>query len=282
VSSTFPGSADIFKTIPTPTTTPTNQSDASDDTLSTRLQQHSDAISAVEAWLLANITSLTEPSGVIKAFAGTSATVPSGYLLCDGTAYSRTTYSTLYAAIGVTFGAGDGSTTFNVPDGQGRALIGAGAGSGLTNRVLASKIGEETHQLSTAELASHNHTQNAHTHADAGHAHSDTGHTHSDNGHAHGISDPGHVHGYVNAILSSPGSSVAGGTTYQAGNAATNPSGTGIGINTGFAAIATGFASIATGFASIGAVTPTNNAAGSGTAHNNIQPSLVCNWIIKT
>lgn len=52
--STFPGSADVFKTIPTPTTTPTNLSDASDDTLSTRLQQHSDSINAVESYLLSS------------------------------------------------------------------------------------------------------------------------------------------------------------------------------------------------------------------------------------
>jgi microcystin-dependent protein len=52
---------------------------------------------------------------------------PAGFLLCDGTAYSRTTYARLFAAIGTTYGAGDGSTTFNVPNGQGVFLRGAGS-----------------------------------------------------------------------------------------------------------------------------------------------------------
>lgn len=53
------------------------------------------------------------PAGVIVPFAGT--TVPAGYLLCDGSAVSRTTYADLFAAIGTTYGAGDGNTTFNLP-----------------------------------------------------------------------------------------------------------------------------------------------------------------------
>ena len=54
------------------------------------------------------------PAGVIVPFAGT--TVPAGYLLCDGSAVSRTTYADLFAAIGTTYGAGDGNTTFNLPN----------------------------------------------------------------------------------------------------------------------------------------------------------------------
>lgn len=54
------------------------------------------------------------PAGVIVPFAGT--TVPAGYLLCDGSAVSRTTYAALFAAIGTTYGAGDGNTTFNLPN----------------------------------------------------------------------------------------------------------------------------------------------------------------------
>lgn len=50
------------------------------------------------------------------------------WLKCQAQAISRTTYAALFSEIGVTYGAGDGSTTFNVPDGQGRALIGSGAG----------------------------------------------------------------------------------------------------------------------------------------------------------
>lgn len=74
-----------------------------------------------------NITSANKLviPGTITAYAGTSA--PSGYLFCDGSAVSRSTYSTLFAAIGTTWGAGDSSTTFNVPDLQNMFLRGSGA-----------------------------------------------------------------------------------------------------------------------------------------------------------
>jgi microcystin-dependent protein len=86
-----------------------------------------------------------------------SANPPAGWLLCDGSAVSRTGYAALYQAIGVAFGAGDGNTTFNLPDYRGRALVGAGQGTGLSARALGSKFGEEAHALSVAELPSHNH-----------------------------------------------------------------------------------------------------------------------------
>ncbi len=112
------------------------------------------------------------PVGGILAYGGTVA--PAGYVLCDGTAYSRTvTYNALFAAIGTTFGTGDGSTTFNVPDLQGRFPIGMGqgatgqnAGAG-TNRVLGVKstgtasgatAGAETHTLTIAEMPGHTHS----------------------------------------------------------------------------------------------------------------------------
>lgn len=65
------------------------------------------------------------PLGVVLPFAG--ATAPNSlYLICDGTAVSRTTYAELFALIGTTYGAGDGSTTFNLPDMRGRAAVGKG------------------------------------------------------------------------------------------------------------------------------------------------------------
>jgi microcystin-dependent protein len=69
-------------------------------------------------------------TGVIKMYGGSSA--PSGYLLCQGQAVSRSTYSALFSVIGTTFGAGNGSTTFNVPDLRGAAPAGAGTSSGYT------------------------------------------------------------------------------------------------------------------------------------------------------
>ncbi len=96
------------------------------------------------------------PTGVISDFGGAAA--PAGYLLCNGAAVSRTTYAALFAVIATTYGVGDGATTFNVPDSRGRARIGVGTGSGLTNRVLGTNYGAETHVLSTAEMPSHTHT----------------------------------------------------------------------------------------------------------------------------
>lgn len=81
----------------------------------------------------------------------------SKYLLCDGAAYSRETYADLFAEIGTTFGVGDGSTTFNVPDAEGRVPLVAGSGSGLTARTMGDKGGEETHLLTAAEIPPHNH-----------------------------------------------------------------------------------------------------------------------------
>lgn len=94
--------------------------------------------------------------GEIKQFA--MAALPSGWLACDGAAISRATYAVLFAAIGTTWGAGDGSTTFNLPDFRGRATIGLGTGSGLTARTLGQTGGNETHILSTSEMPAHTHT----------------------------------------------------------------------------------------------------------------------------
>lgn len=95
------------------------------------------------------------PAGLLAPFAGTVA--PAGWLLCDGAVVGRAAYAGLFAAIGTVFGAGDGSTTFALPDLRGRAAIGAGTGSGLTARTLAQKLGAETHTLSVAEMPAHSH-----------------------------------------------------------------------------------------------------------------------------
>jgi hypothetical protein len=67
-------------------------------------------------------TTAVLPSGLVMPFAGT--TTPDGWLACDGSAVSRTTYSLLFTAIGTTYGDGDGSSTFNVPDLRGRLPVG--------------------------------------------------------------------------------------------------------------------------------------------------------------
>lgn len=67
------------------------------------------------------------PAGTLLATARAAA--PAGFLLCQGQAVSRTTYAVLFAAMGTTFGAGDGTTTFNLPDGRGSTFVGADAGA---------------------------------------------------------------------------------------------------------------------------------------------------------
>ena len=94
-------------------------------------------------------------TGTILPTVATSA--PTGWLLCDGSAVSRTDYSNLFALVGTTFGAGNGSTTFNVPDLRGRSIIGVGTGSGLSARTRGQTGGTETHQLATGELPAHQH-----------------------------------------------------------------------------------------------------------------------------
>ena len=95
------------------------------------------------------------------------AAAPAGYLAEDASAVSRTTYAGLFAEISTTFGVGDGSTTFNVPDSRGRVAINVdGAGGRITaastNGANADTLGGvgggETHALVTAELAAHTHT----------------------------------------------------------------------------------------------------------------------------
>ena len=114
---------------------------------------------AIDAYGLALAT-----PGDLKLSAAIAA--PAGWLVCDGRAVSRATYAALFAAIGSSFGAGDGSTTFGLPDFRGRAPIGAGAGAGLTARSLGDKPGAESYALQTTDLPAHAHsiTDQAHTH----------------------------------------------------------------------------------------------------------------------
>jgi microcystin-dependent protein len=82
-------------------------------------------------WLdLATATgvAVASPTGTLVAYAGSSA--PTGWLICDGSAISRSTYSTLFGVISTTYGAGDGSTTFNLPDLRGRVAVGYAASGG--------------------------------------------------------------------------------------------------------------------------------------------------------
>jgi len=100
------------------------------------------------------------PPGVVAPWAGDitkSATIPLGWLVCDGRAVSRQSYAALFRVIGVAYGQGNGQSSFNLPDLRGRVPLGAGQGSGLTNRTVGQTTGEEAHTLNTNEIPSHAH-----------------------------------------------------------------------------------------------------------------------------
>ncbi|QIF01907.1 tail fiber protein [Roseimicrobium sp. ORNL1] len=113
------------------------------------------------------------PPGIIAPYAGPSA--PTGWLLCYGQAVSRTTYTALFAAVGTTFGSGDGSTTFTLPDLRGRTVAGmdnmggsaalrltnSGTGNpGINGSTLGATGGSDRHQLTAAQMPSHTHSYN--------------------------------------------------------------------------------------------------------------------------
>jgi microcystin-dependent protein len=101
--------------------------------------------------------SVVVPSGTIVAYGGSSA--PSGWLFADGSEVSRTQFRTLFQAIGTTYGAGNGSTTFRLPDLRGRVPVGADGSAGRlsANDALGQAAGEEKHTLSLGETPSHAH-----------------------------------------------------------------------------------------------------------------------------
>lgn len=98
----------------------------------------------------------------------TAASPPTGWLLCDGSAVSRSTYAELFSEIGTTYGAGDGSTTFNLPNLKGRSPMGVdAAGSGEIPTALGAAEGEALHTMTTGEMVAHGHGV-----TDPGHSHS--------------------------------------------------------------------------------------------------------------
>ena len=171
------------------------------------------------------------PTGLITPYAGTSVTAPSGWLYCYGQAISRTTYSTLFSVTSTTYGVGDGSSTFNVPDLRGRVVAGqddmggtsadrlTGTSGGVNGDTLGAAGGSETHTLTTAQLAAHTHGAGSYKIQTGGDA---------------AQSSP---NGAVNRQdINGPGTAVSG----------------------------------------------DSGSTGSGTAHNNVQPTFILNYIIKT
>lgn len=177
------------------------------------------ALTDIEAAFVST-AAITCPVGSIVMWATSSA--PTGWLMCDGTAVSRTTYADLFALWSTTFGVGDGSTTFNLPDMRQRIPIGKAVSGTLTSIGTTSGSWDHTHGPGTLTVASHTHGPGslsvaAHSHASgtlqvashshgagtltvASHTHDDgtlgadstnTDHTHSVSSHTHTFSGSG-------------------------------------------------------------------------------------------
>jgi microcystin-dependent protein len=187
------------------------------------------------------------PTGTVLDFAGSTA--PNGYLLCYGQAVSRTTYAALFDVIGTAFGTGDGATTFNLPDYRGRVSAGLdNMGGTAANRLTGLSGGVDGATLGNVGGAQ------SHTLVTAQmppHNHTFTGNPLPD--HTHGVT----IHAGGLLINNQPGTSFGGG---------------GVG----------GVTNIGIQSASAGTPTGAISNTGSGQAHNNVQPTIMMNKIIKT
>lgn len=227
-------------------------------------------------------------TGMITPMARTA--IPSEWLECNGAAVSRSTYASLFAVIGTTFGSGDGSTTFNVPDLRGRTPF--GFTSADTDFDTVGKTGgAKTVALTTGELPAHDHSSaGSHSHGGSSgsgggsHSHSGTTGSHS---HSHTASSAGsHTHSYstpsyayttfsgANSDVNVPQTS---GTT---GSSGSHTHGTDSQSHTH--SFTTGSSSDSHSHSvSVGSGgTHTHSSVGSGTAHANMPPNLVLKFVI--
>lgn len=190
---------------------------------------------------------LLMPAGSVIDFAGSVA--PAGWLLCGGQAVSRTTYAALFAAIGTQYGSGDGATTFNVPDVRGRVRAGRDNMDGTAaNRLTGAGGSALAGTTLGAAGGSETHTLTSaqmpsHTHAASTASAGDHSHTLSQNQFSNAVGTGGvWVRGGTIASGSVPTIATAGAHTH----------------------------------------TVTVNSTGGDGAHNNIQPTIIMNTIIKT
>lgn len=240
------------------------------------------------------------PIGSIFAFGGVSA--PSGYLLANGAAVSRTgATADLFAVFGTTYGSGDGVTTFNLPNLSGRVPVGRNVSEAEFD-LLGETGGVKTVTLTTSQIPIH-----AHGITDVQHSHSQSGGTHAhpiDNSiqHAHGTSGGYHEHSidgdYGLRVIVTGGANdflvnVAEPNRTQVvtisdieGENVTSVGGASSGVNLTINNNPTNISSTQNGNANAGIssafsnLSGTNN-TGSGGSHDNLQPYITVNYIVK-
>ncbi len=255
------------------------------------------------------------PVGTVLSFSGE--TPPEGYLLCQGQAISRTDYANLFNIIGIKYGAGDGNTTFNLPDLRSRVPVGLNT-SDNDFQALGTTGGVKTVTLTSNQLPAHNHSaattvNNGGAHTHSGSSASAGGHTHtatsgSAGGHTHTINNSGNLNIpiYVDGsatsqnriayyILGQGFSNIRNYITWDEGSPSHTISA--IGGNHAHTMASAGAHTHSVSVASNGshahtitigsagthghtAVTSVDNTGG-GQAHNNMQPYVVLNYIIK-
>jgi microcystin-dependent protein len=212
------------------------------------------------------------PPGIVLPFGGPTA--PTGFILAQGQEISRTTYAALFAVMSTTFGIGDGSTTFNLPDLRQRFPIGVAASG------TASALGDEGGDIE------HTHTGGSHTHTGPSHTHTMPTHTHTGPSHLHTM--PTHTHTFADTSGYESGTDipVPGGTTVFSASADEHThyvSGTTSATDPGDTALG--------GTGVTGATDPGNTNAGgtaatgataSGTGGSGNPPFLALNFIVKT
>lgn len=217
--------------------------------------------------------------GEIIAYGG--GTAPTGWLICNGSAVSRATYAALFAVLSDTYGVGDGSTTFNLPDLAGRGPFGADG-----SHPRGETGGLEQITLTTGNLPGHTHTI-AHTHA-IDHTHG-MSHTH-DMGHAHGNTGANGAHKHTVGQSNATGSN---NTTFARGTAKdrdvdTSTEAAHAHATAAFAGSTGGDSLFGTtagdsrGGISGGSSAANSGSTGDGTAHTNMPPYSAVTFIIKT
>lgn len=195
-------------------------------------------------------------------FAGTAA--PEGYLMCDGSAVSRTTYATLFGVIGTAFGAGDGSSTFNLPDLGGRVPLGVSQ-----SHALGTTGGSETVTLTESELPAHVHEVPQHGHADT------IGATTPE--FSHSITQPVFKYNKANTGTTNLNSASTRNPCISSrltGWAATRTTDVSVGNHAATACTVSGSIANAAAFDS--------NSIGGNLSHNNMQPFIAMVYIIST